>query len=193
MSGRRETLLDAAIELLGTRGVRAVTHRGVDAEAGVPAGSTSNLFRSRDALLGAVVERFVERERWNWERVAAAVDPRTRAELAATLGAFAREATGPQRVLTLARYALLVEGAQSPELRSPLAMGGARVNIYFETWLRRAGSTDPDRDLRIVANMVTGRVLHDLAIPDPDFDPTIDIADLLEALALLSATSASHR
>lgn len=167
-----------------------MTHRAVDAAAGVPMGSASNHFRSRQMLLAAVVDRFVDRERSNWERIAIEIDPRTREELAAALGAFARAATGPQRVLTLARYALLVEGAQYPELRSALAMGGARVNLYFETWLRRTGSTDPDRDLRIVANMVTGRVLHDLAIPDADFDPTADIADLLEALARLPATTA---
>lgn len=182
MSDRRNDLLDAAIAVLGTGGVRAVTHRAVDAQAGLPAGSTSNYFRTRDALFAAVVERFVERERANWESVAASINPRTPAELAEALGACAREGTGPQRTLTLTRYALLVEGAQYPTLRRPLAVGGARVNMYFENWLLRIGSTNPDRDMRIVANFLTGRVLHDLAIPDPAFDPTSDLTDLLESL-----------
>ncbi len=182
MSDRRNDLLDAAIAVLGTGGVRAVTHRAVDAQAGLPAGSTSNYFRTRDALFAAVVERFVKRERANWESIAASINPRTPAELAEALGAFAREETGPQRTLTLTRYALLVEGAQYPTLRRPLAVGGARVNVYFENWLLRIGSTNPDRDMRIVANFLTGRVLHDLAIPDPAFDPTSDLTDLLESL-----------
>lgn len=41
------------IELLGTQGLRALTHGRVDARAGLPRGSTSNHFRTRQALLGA--------------------------------------------------------------------------------------------------------------------------------------------
>ena len=190
MSDRRTHLLDSAITLLGTQGIRAVTHRAVDIVADLPAGSTSNYFRTRDSLLAAVVDRFAERERLNWEQIAAATSPRTRTELARALGAFARDATGPQRTLTLTRYALLVEGAQHPALRPQLALGGARVNLYFENWLLRVGSTNPDRDLRIVGNFLTGRILHDLAIPDPAFDPTSDLVELLEAL--VAATPAPH-
>jgi len=54
---RRETLLDAAIQVLGERGIRALTHRAVDAEAGVAAGSIANYFPTREALLEAIVER----------------------------------------------------------------------------------------------------------------------------------------
>jgi hypothetical protein len=43
--------LDAAIELLGTEGLRALTHVRVDLRAGLPKGSTSNYFRTRAALL----------------------------------------------------------------------------------------------------------------------------------------------
>ncbi|HEX5290102.1 MAG TPA: TetR family transcriptional regulator, partial [Streptosporangiaceae bacterium] len=44
MPNRRQTLLDAAIQVLGERGIRALTHRAVDAEAGVAAGSAANYF-----------------------------------------------------------------------------------------------------------------------------------------------------
>ena len=54
---RRETLLDAAIQVLGERGMRALTHRAVDAEAGVAAGSTANHFPTREGLLEAIVDR----------------------------------------------------------------------------------------------------------------------------------------
>jgi len=57
VSSRRDTLLDAAIRVLGERGMRALTHRAVDAEAGVPAGSTVNYFSTRNALFEAIVER----------------------------------------------------------------------------------------------------------------------------------------
>ena len=44
-------VLEAAVELLGTEGLRALTHARVDAQAGLPKGSTSNYFRTRAQLL----------------------------------------------------------------------------------------------------------------------------------------------
>ena len=60
MSNRREILLDAAIQVLGEGGMRALTHRAVDAEAGVATGSTANRFATREALFEAI-EREQER------------------------------------------------------------------------------------------------------------------------------------
>src|SRR5258707_5112026 len=119
---RREQLLDAAITLLGEQGVRAVTHRAVDAAAGVPAGSTSNCFRTRDALFNAIVERFAQRERANWDDLTSQVHPSTPAEFAPALAVFASQATGPQRDLTLARSVVVVEAALRPHIRTQLIL-----------------------------------------------------------------------
>jgi DNA-binding transcriptional regulator YbjK len=89
MTNRREQILDAAIDLLGSGGAHAVTHRAVDPAAGLPAGSTSNYFRSRNALLEAVVERFATRERANADDIAASLRPTTPSGLAEALAAFA--------------------------------------------------------------------------------------------------------
>jgi AcrR family transcriptional regulator len=179
MATRREQLLDAAITVLGERGIHALTHRAVDAQAGLPAGSASNHFRTRDALLDAVMDRFVARERALWEELAMRMYPTTPQELAEVLIAAAKTATGPQRTLSLARYAILVEAGIRPAMRAHLLAGGARVNAWFMTWLRVAGSTDPERDAPIIMNHYTGVVLHDLAIPDPAFDPTDQITTLV--------------
>ena len=179
MANRREDLLDAAISVLGERGIHALTHRAVDAAAGLPAGSTSNHFRTRDGLLNAVVERFAARERAVWEELATRMYPVSPRELANALAVFAREATGPQRTLTLARYAILVEAGINPSLRAQLLATGARVNAWFMNWLRIAGSTDPERDAPVIMNHWTGIVLHELAIPDPAFDPSEQIAALV--------------
>ena len=192
MRTRRDLILDSAIEILGEQGTRALTHRAVDALAGLPAGSTSNHFRTREALIDGVVDRFVLRERANWEALTEGSCPRTPAELGGVLAMFAREATGPQRTLTLARYAILVEAARTPALRPRLAAGGARVNSWFETWIRVAGSVRPERDLHVVLNYWTGLVLHELAIPDPAFDPTAHLVGLLESLIPLAAAPADR-
>ncbi len=182
MPSRREELLDAAISVLGQSGIHGVTHRAVDAAAGLPAGSTSNHFRTRDALLNAVVERFAARERTNWEHLATKMYPVTPEELARALARAAREAAGPHRTLTLARYAILVEAGIHPSLRAQLSATGARVNAWFLNWLRIAGSTDPERDAPIIMNHFTGIVLHELAIPDPAFDPYPQIAALITSV-----------
>jgi DNA-binding transcriptional regulator YbjK len=70
---RRETLADAGLRVLARDGARGLTHRAVDQEAGVPSGTASNYFRSRDALLGALGERIMQRF---------APDPRIHAGLA---------------------------------------------------------------------------------------------------------------
>jgi DNA-binding transcriptional regulator YbjK len=182
VSGRRDVLLDAAIQVLGARGVRAVTHRAVDGEAGVTAGSTANYFPTREALLDAIVERVTQRERANFEDVASRMCPLSPADLAEAMAAFLVDGVGPSRVLTLSRYALLVEAANQPRLREPLASAGARVSAYLTNWLRLIGSTDPDRHFHVVGNYITGLVLHQLAMPDPQFDPTEQLTALLESL-----------
>jgi AcrR family transcriptional regulator len=182
MANRRDELLDAAISVLGERGIHGLTHRAVDGAARLPVGSTSNHFRTRDALLNAVVERISARERAIWEKLATTIYPITPQELARAMATFAQEATGPHRALTLARYAILVEAGIHPSLRAQLLATGARVNAWFTNWLRVAGSTDPERDAPIIANHWTGIVLHELAIPDPAFDPYPQIGVLVTSV-----------
>jgi AcrR family transcriptional regulator len=187
VGGRRELILDTAIALLGDGGVHAVTHRAVDGAADLAAGSTSNYFRSRDALLEAIVERFAARETANWDGITAAslggvVGPTTPAGLAEAMAAFARDATGPHRTLTLARYAILVETAHHPALRERLLAAGSRVNAWFTDWLRIAGSADPERAAPVLMNHWTGLVLHQLAMPDPAFDPLKQCSVIVDAL-----------
>jgi AcrR family transcriptional regulator len=179
MAGRREELLDAAITVLGERGIHSLTHRAVDTAAGLPAGSASNHFRTRDALLDAVVERFAARDRAVWEDIAVRLCPTTPQELARALTLAARAATGPHRAVSLARYAILVEAGIHPPLRAQLTATGARVNAWFMNWLRIAGSTDPERDAPIIMNHWTGLILHQLANPDPAFNPSEQITAIV--------------
>jgi AcrR family transcriptional regulator len=179
MAGRREELLDAAITVLGERGIHALTHRAVDTAAGLPAGSASNHFRTRDALLDAVVERFAARDRALWEDIAIRLYPTTPQELAQALTLAAQAATGPHRAVSLARYAILVEAGIHPPLRAQLTATGARVNAWFMNWLRIAGSTDPERDAPIIMNHWTGLILHQLANPDPAFNPSEQITAIV--------------
>jgi AcrR family transcriptional regulator len=183
MANRRELLLDAGIRVLGERGMRALTHRAVDAEAGLAAGSTANYFATREALLEAIVDRVSVLERQRFDEVAIGVVPLTPADLGRAIGRWVQEATGPRRALTLARYAVLVEAGTNPGIRQRLAETGGRVSAWFANWLRQLGSSDTDRDVHVLGNYVTGLMLHQLAMPDPRFDPADKIIALLESVA----------
>lgn len=181
MPDRRTLLLDAALELVGTQGMRGLTHRAVDAAAGLPPGSTSNHFRTREALVLGIVERFIVRER------AMVTGPRDEADptpggVAAAFGRFVDRALGPDRVVTLARYAILVETAQNPGLREGMAPGADQVDTWSLDLLTRAGSRDPHRDVGVLANYVTGLVLHELALPSPDLDAEARIRAVIDTL-----------
>ena len=59
--GGREALLNAAITVVATRGLRHLTYRSVAAEAGVTHGLVQHHFGSRDALLLAALRHSVQR------------------------------------------------------------------------------------------------------------------------------------
>lgn len=190
MSDRRTVLLDGAITVLGERGVRALTHRAADAEAGFPIGSASNHFRTRDALLDAVVVRIAEREQGTWEQLARQGAPRTPDDLAAMLAELAREATTTHRTLVLARYALLVEAGCHESRRRQLRATGARVSGWFMECLSELGSTDAGLDGHLIMNYWTGLVLHELAMPAGSFEPHEPLTALLRAVLPARAVSA---
>jgi DNA-binding transcriptional regulator YbjK len=60
MPDRRTELADAALAVVADKGLKGLTHRAVDAQAGVAVGTTSNYFRSRAALVSAAVDRVEE-------------------------------------------------------------------------------------------------------------------------------------
>ncbi|NYF98890.1 TetR/AcrR family transcriptional regulator [Janibacter cremeus] len=56
LSPRMQLILEAATRVVAARGMRGLTHRAVDAEAGLPQGSTSGYLRTRMALVTALTE-----------------------------------------------------------------------------------------------------------------------------------------
>ncbi|WP_454860940.1 TetR/AcrR family transcriptional regulator [Promicromonospora soli] len=113
----RERALEAAVELLGASGVRALSHARVDERAGLPAGSTSNWFRTRRALLAGVVDWIAEHERADFDpsALSAITGPDGLIE---GLCAMAEVQTGPFATRTRARYALFLEARVTPSSAS---------------------------------------------------------------------------
>ncbi|WP_027341185.1 TetR/AcrR family transcriptional regulator [Hamadaea tsunoensis] len=180
---RRDDLLDAAVRVLGTRGLRQLTHRAVDAEAGLPAGSASNVFRTREALLDGVLDRLVEVETAGWQRLAGTARPLGVREFAALLGTMVEQLTrGEGRVLTLARFAVFGEAAHHPALQHKIVEARERLGAWGVPWLAALGSADPARDYRMVLDLLDGLLHNELAGPAADFRPAETIGTLLAGM-----------
>jgi AcrR family transcriptional regulator len=111
-----ELLLDFALELLVTRGVRAVSAAAVAQRARVPSGSLYHRFPSRDALLAALWLRTVAAFQAQFgERLRGEQPLRAAREAAVFVLAWTR--AHPQEAQLLLRYRLqdLLDGALPPE------------------------------------------------------------------------------
>jgi DNA-binding transcriptional regulator YbjK len=165
--------LDAAIELLGTEGLRALTHVRVDRRAGLPKGSTSNYFRTRGALLTGVVDRILERE---LPLVGATSSPTSADDLVEGLCGLFAYLTGPNRVQTTARLVLFVKGSHDAGLREALTRGRAAMEATAFTALAELGAHDPRAAGAAIAACSEGLLLHNIARhDDADPRPTFDL------------------
>jgi len=165
--------LDAAIELLGTEGLRALTHARVDSRAGLPMGSTSNYFRTRAALLTGVADRVLERE---LPLVGATFSPISADDLVEALCGLFAYLTGPNRVQTTARLVLFLEGSHDAGLRAALTRGRAAMEATAVTAFAELGARDPRAAGAAIAACSEGLLLHNIARhDDTDPRPTFDL------------------
>lgn len=176
MATTRTRALDAAIALVGESGIRALTHARVDERAGLPKGSTSNWFRSREALVAGVLAWLAESERADF---AAAEPPavETPEQLVDALTGMIAVQTGPLAARTRARYALFLEGAGNTDLLAPL-VEQRRVFVEWTTaLLERVGARSPAEAARTLMAAGDGIVLHRVTVdPDADIRPVIERA-----------------
>jgi AcrR family transcriptional regulator len=179
---RDEQLIDAAIEVLGTRGARQLTHRAVDAAAGVPMGSTSNRFRTRDSLLVGVLRRILALDVAAWTTLAMQTRVGSVDGLAEVLGRLVLDQVGENRTLSVARRAIFVEAANDAVLRFEIASGRDELASWLAPVLADLGSSDPEVHLRDVLALMDGLIGHGLAVDPPSFDPSRSLAALLRGL-----------
>jgi len=107
MLDRRTRMLDAALAIIGEGGTRALTHRGVDRRLKLPDGSTSNYFRTREALLDGAVERLVEVDQATLTDIHSGFENLDDAALSRGIAEFAVRLCRPGRMTrTRARFAL---------------------------------------------------------------------------------------
>ena len=189
MAGRREQVLDAAVEIVGTGGLRRLTYQAVDTAADVPTGTTSNHFRSRDLLVAGVVDHLETLDARDWEHFAALPSPGGPQALTETLTALVHHALGPARHRTAARYTLALEALARPTIRASLSRAQESLITLMSPWLETLGSTAPVAHCRILFDYLDGLIFHQVSLPSEHFDPESGIrTELNSALSSTSST-----
>jgi AcrR family transcriptional regulator len=145
---RRDAIADAAIHLVATRGLRGLTHRAVDSEAGLPPGSTSYYLRTRNALLTACVSRMLTRD-------VSGMPPAGGDPLELMVGMTVGLARDRPDDL-VARYELSLEASRQPDLRAAIDEGGQQLRAMLAQLLGGLGVPDPDTAAWPVAAMLDG-------------------------------------
>ncbi|MER7273271.1 TetR family transcriptional regulator [Dactylosporangium sp. NPDC000244] len=175
---RRAAIADAAIELLVEAGVHGVTHRAVDARAGLPAGTTSNYLRSREALLVAVTERVAELHRAD---MAAALVTTPGAGAETLIAGSLRLAATVQRRRYLAIFELHLESLRRPALADALGRLQASMAAYTAEHHARAGLAIPPAAVPALLTLYGG-ALYTLVTASPETVTEESCADLAAAI-----------
>jgi DNA-binding transcriptional regulator YbjK len=174
---RRRELADAGLAVLARDGARGLTHRAVDTEAGAPAGTTSNYFRSKQALFAGLFARIGER---------LAPDPQVHAGLAARppsrelFADYLRDIVArltADREVALALFELRLEAARRPELREPVAewlRGNFAGDVEFN---RAAGLPGGPAEIALFHYALDGLLFDRLTTPIDPGTPTDEVVD----------------
>ncbi|KZS70298.1 TetR/AcrR family transcriptional regulator [Mycobacterium pseudokansasii] len=180
---RRTRILDAAIDILADVGVGGLTHRQVDERAGLPAGTTSNYFRTRQALLEAAASRTVD---LHWQRVEAlraAVGSLDRDGVKELLTRMLALPDDNARCYTLARFELFMEGTRRAELQPFLTQLQAAAVKSATLVLEAAGFNPTPEQMDELSRLLNGYMFSRLTIPVDlnDGDPAALVERLLSA------------
>ncbi|MFG2333986.1 TetR/AcrR family transcriptional regulator [Streptomyces sp. NPDC048604] len=163
-SDRRTLLADSAIDVLADEGIRGLTHRAVDRRAAMPPGTTSAYFRTRAALLTALVTRLVQLDQAELQSVPEELPPlRTVEDLVDGMALLARQRlTGEGRRRSLARYACTVESVRDPELREILVPRENAGREAVRLFLAAHGVADVENRTHTLLTCIDGLVFDRL-------------------------------
>lgn len=179
---RRTALVDAAVEVLAREGARGLTFRAVDQEAGVPAGTASNYFSSRDDLLRQVGEYIHVRVSPDAERLAETMAAPPDKSLVVRLLQELLERLQVDRTGYLALLELRLEATRRPELQAALTKTiseNLEQNIRFHLDAGLPGDRTTVVSLYLA---MSGLMVEHLTLPDvlPEEEMTEVITALVE-------------
>lgn len=182
---RRAAIIDAAVQIIATRGLGAVTHRAVAREAKVPLAATTYYFASKEEILREALESLSAAEVERLEKLADSIaDLASRDEAGIALSAALVPDSQEAPRAWLAQFEIYLEAARNPALRPAVEQRRQAFVNLAETALRAAGAPDPERRAELGVAGING-ILFDRVRGLGD-DPEQRMLELLgELFALL--------
>lgn len=167
-SPRRAALLDAATQVLATAGLRGLTHRAVDRQAGFPEGTCSVSFRTRSALLSGVTAHVGAQMAAEVRELGDALpcevsDPL--ASLPLTLALLERWVIDDGGAMMIAILELSLESLRSPELVSAVGEWRGELVDIVEGIIARTKQENTRLRAETAVASLEGIVLSALAVP----------------------------
>ncbi len=165
-SPRARTVAQAAVEVLGERGTAGLTHRAVDQHAGLPEGSTSNHFRTRAALIGAVCRFLTDHDLEALDKASRrfeAVGEMTDAAAAEALVSIIRTWTAKEPVFTAARLELFLVARRDREVASQMSEVRSAFRQRTVAWLEdlaEGAGAHGDLVMAVVEGLTANQLLH---------------------------------
>jgi TetR/AcrR family transcriptional regulator, regulator of biofilm formation and stress response len=183
-AARRRVLLDAAVRVIGRGGIAAADHRAVAAEAGVPLGSTTYYFDSKDDMVARALEHVAEREaeRIGAQLASGQLDVRPEL-LPERLADVVLHAWAGDRIVLLAQYELYLESARRPDLRPAAERWDRAYRELLEHALGLLGAPDPDRRARLLCAGLDGLLLDHVATASAPSDLRALAIELIERIS----------
>ncbi|GAB3299303.1 TetR/AcrR family transcriptional regulator [Epidermidibacterium keratini] len=172
-------MADAAISVVAQGGLKRLTHRAVDASAGVPTGTTSNYWNSRQALVDAMIARLEELDFAVWR---ATVPPEDLDELLGGLANAIAMLASEKPDLVRVRLALFLDHGDR------FARAHGRVRGVLAGLLERHGVPDAATTAALIADLCDGVLLHSVTVRS---EP-IDVDGLARAFRALVGASATR-
>ena len=129
---RRDAVLDAAITVIGERGLGALTHRAIAAQAGLPGSTTSYFFASIDELMLAAMRRVADTAIEQIEAATSEIVAAGQSDPMAVTERLVGVLLDEPEAATLAQFETYLEAARRPELRAEIN----RVLDAFEELVR---------------------------------------------------------
>lgn len=167
---RKTVIADAAIALLGSVGAKGLTHRAVDAEAGLPAGSTSFYCRTRQELLTLTLLRHAALDMADLQADAQRMaQAEWRAgDLVDRLAERVADWLSPaKRARLVARFELFMMASRDPELAAIVTQQRQHFLQATESALSRAGVADPAGVAPMVLVVVDALLLDQISASGP--------------------------
>lgn len=165
--GRRGEILDAALGLIAEQGFDAVTHRRVAAAAGVPLGSTTYYFDSREHLLREAFRRYLTRVSRDLESLAASLKREaTKDALLDFLVQFTEREFADGAVI-IVEYELVLFAVRDGSLAAELHAWQDGMAADLAEALELLGVSRPFDAARAVIQLVRGYELEQLTRGEP--------------------------